>query len=1291
MKIITVKKIIPLLFCFLFGLQLKANDFNIFLNGIDPANETGVSNYVDYTIDDFTGNVYAIKGENLVIDFQNNVIDDYQFDFYIDYDSDGNFFGADEMLGSQILPSFTTGQIISPIPLQVSAGLKKLQVVAFNLSSGMSYVYEYPVLVLDDIAPYCLPEYTFNAPLANYISGVELGTISNLGSGNLYGPVYTDYTDTYSTTLTEGVSYELKIHSAIADNVVSQINTTVEAWIDYNDDNFFTSDEKLGQLYFDFQAVQSIFFEINTPVSPGPKRLRVRSTLGNNITSPGNSSTEECFLNSCGETEDYLVNVSGSYCIPEYNFPDAPLANYIAGVQFGAIDNMGVGSPNNPPLTDYTHLSTTVNAGDVVPLVVYSSLYDNYTGSSSIGTVVEAWIDYNNDGIFDPSESIAMGTYGSNTQLIFYVSIPSGVDGARVMRIRHTLSDFPGPCDINSCGEAHDYLVNIGGYCTPEYMFPTEPLENYIAGVQFGDINNLGTGSPTNSQPLWDYTSMSTTVSGGQTYQLVVFSSLIDNYNGLSTISTFVEAWIDYNDDGIFDPSEKIAEGAYVDESKLTFQVTIPGNVIGERRMRIRHSSNDYPGPCDINSCGEAEDYTVVIQECSLDAGDDVVLDLGNTTQLTADEGFATYDWSPGSLLSDSTIHNPVAFPTSSTIFTLTATSADGTCVATDTVVVDVVGSPGGEECSGNEQTMTITATVCLENQPVSSIGDSIYYFIGNDYRGSTNFIQSPIDTNLYLAFISVCGNSEDEGKKIKFKFKDESTGRLFGIVEKIDFESDGNIGTIINPEKLNARYNVMNFNFAQGYNWFSVGNLPGNGSYALNDIFNAGSGERNSSSNAGEYIPTDGDRIVSQNEGYAIYVISETYSGWFGTLTDLKSHQMYKLYTSTTGGSLTIEGTLVPDVPRQMVPGWNWLGAEEGESLSLGDALTSLNPSNNDLVKSQNEGYALYYNSPEFTGWVGTLDSIAPGKGYKLFLAQSGILERNSGDCNTAGFNNNMNLTGTVIDENGNDVGCEDCRIWALIDGECRGEIPFVTFLGDPLSWGQVQGNQEDEGKVVTFEFENATGQIWDILETSNLDYVNGLGDPFTPFIMRLGTPQMPVELKDFRVDAIGNNQVELKWITASEENNSHFDVERSFDGGNWEVVTTILGAGTTAIEQRYDYIDRPNMNGKMYYRLNQVDFDGKNEYSAIRTVELTGTDVKTLTMYPNPVKGNLFLEWNAVLGTESLITIYNMMGKTMLIIPVDDRQNQMNIDLSKLPKGTYFVELNDGNEKTVKRFSKL
>jgi hypothetical protein len=112
-----------------------------------------------------------------------------------------------------------------------------------------------------------------------------------------------------------------------------------------------------------------------------------------------------------------------------------------------------------------------------------------------------------------------------------------------------------------------------------------------------------------------------------------------------------------------------------------------------------------------------------------------------------------------------------------------------------------------------------------------------------------------------------------------------------------------------------------------------------------------------------------------------------------------------------------------------------------------------------------------------------------------------------------------------------------------------------------------------------------------------------------------------LPVNLKSFT--AVRNNSyVNLKWETAQEENNKGFDIQRKLSNGAWQnigYVETKAINGNSDSPLGYSFADPNKTKGITQYRLRQLDINGKQSYSLIRSVRGDGQKAKTI-VYPNP-----------------------------------------------------------------------
>ena len=182
-----------------------------------------------------------------------------------------------------------------------------------------------------------------------------------------------------------------------------------------------------------------------------------------------------------------------------------------------------------------------------------------------------------------------------------------------------------------------------------------------------------------------------------------------------------------------------------------------------------------------------------------------------------------------------------------------------------------------------------------------------------------------------------------------------------------------------------------------------------------------------------------------------------------------------------------------------------------------------------------------------------------------------------------------------------------------------------------------------------------------------------------FSPFGVKSGAA-LPVELLYFYGEKEGGN-VRLDWQTATELNNSHFDIEWSRDGVSFEKIGEVAGAGTTNEVQFYGFLHLSPILGQNYYRLKQVDFDDKYEYTDILSVNYElGIKNYELNIFPNPASKFIIID-----GIEEgkIIQIFNVNGK--LVKAFYQNASTEQTDISDLPSGTYFVKMKNQVKKLI------
>ena len=167
-----------------------------------------------------------------------------------------------------------------------------------------------------------------------------------------------------------------------------------------------------------------------------------------------------------------------------------------------------------------------------------------------------------------------------------------------------------------------------------------------------------------------------------------------------------------------------------------------------------------------------------------------------------------------------------------------------------------------------------------------------------------------------------------------------------------------------------------------------------------------------------------------------------------------------------------------------------------------------------------------------------------------------------------------------------------------------------------------------------------------------------------------------VPVELTSFSA-SVGKNEVRLNWETASETNNRGFEIERSIDNSKFSTIGFVHGKGTTTESSRYNYVDKNLTGGFYYYRLKQIDLDGRYEYSKIVEVNFSvPTEYRVSQNYPNPFNPSTSIEFALPVEAKVIITLYNSIGEKVAEITnaeFNAGRHILDFNAANLSSGTY------------------
>lgn len=406
---------------------------------------------------------------------------------------------------------------------------------------------------------------------------------------------------------------------------------------------------------------------------------------------------------------------------------------------------------------------------------------------------------------------------------------------------------------------------------------------------------------------------------------------------------------------------------------------------------------------------------------------------------------------------------------------------------------------------------MTITANVDFGGQVVSNLEAMLVgAFINGEPHGVANLEYIPTADD-YYAFLTVYGDNTntENNDPITFRVWSSLDCREMGQdLDAIPFEADGIVGNGLDPFTIRlASLQVQELALSSGWSWFSLNVSPE--SNLINEVLS-------------DLAATSQDLIKDQLS-YAQYV--DGY-GWVGQLQTLNSTSMYMVRLADPQ-TFELSGYRIEPAtnPISVSTGWNWISYPLSAGQEVGLALGSLQPATGDLIKSQ-FCFAQY---AETMGWLGSLQYLEPGLGYRLKVAASDTLtypepltlaasnhtapgsQANKNlaapvkatlpehwTSDPASYEFNMTLIGALISpyERADVIG-------AFVGDECRGVAPAVHIeaLAEDRYFLMIYGNTP--GETVTFQALIGDEQTEILLnEPVSFEPNAVLGDAVSPFV---------------------------------------------------------------------------------------------------------------------------------------------------------------------------------------------
>lgn len=222
----------------------------------------------------------------------------------------------------------------------------------------------------------------------------------------------------------------------------------------------------------------------------------------------------------------------------------------------------------------------------------------------------------------------------------------------------------------------------------------------------------------------------------------------------------------------------------------------------------------------------------------------------------------------------------------------------------------------------------------------------------------------------------------------------------------------------------------------------------------------------------------------------------------------------------------------------------------------------------------------------------------------------------------------------------------------------------------------------------VNAVEIYSATGPVLNYIDNNlpngttgyyYLDITNGSSRIITApvWYSRSDFGVLPVSFGSFTAQKV-DKHVRLNWTTEQEMNSSHFIIERSADGRNWNAIATVNAAGNSSNHLAYTAFDNLPLNGSNYYRIKQVDIDGKFEVSVVRTVRF---DMGyTITIAPNPAKDMITVSMDNISNASSTIRLFDAAGN--MLFTEKTNLSRIHINTSSFTRGLYFIQIINAGE---------
>jgi hypothetical protein len=173
------------------------------------------------------------------------------------------------------------------------------------------------------------------------------------------------------------------------------------------------------------------------------------------------------------------------------------------------------------------------------------------------------------------------------------------------------------------------------------------------------------------------------------------------------------------------------------------------------------------------------------------------------------------------------------------------------------------------------------------------------------------------------------------------------------------------------------------------------------------------------------------------------------------------------------------------------------------------------------------------------------------------------------------------------------------------------------------------------------------------------------------------LGSITLPVKFIGFSVSLQDHNAV-IQWATAEEINSSYFELQRSNNGSDWSTIANITAAGNTTLTHSYSYTDKNISGNRVYYRIKQVDIDGKFIVTPVR--KLKNENGNAVVSIAGASSNSIYVQFSEQIKSTVTVRLTSMSGQIVSQEILNEPIGQVLVPVQNRTKGIYIVSVTDG-----------